>query len=321
MKKFIVYFAMVLFTFSIVSLSYSIYKKREFESLSSGLISEILSSNRDLSLSVEEYGYSIFGMQPSIIGIKIKNTRTLAEIKIDRIDISFSDNGNGDFDIKYNIRNISINDKVVYKGVDLTKYSLQKNVFNLMSGDGDRYVNVDVYGKTSYRNGGKRIATQNVIDIKGVFKLSLKTDVSDFYYIESDVIKAVFGGDDRVFYKTLGRFIGKVSFINTALSLESDNPEKIYYDFSELFLSMDGFDAKRKIAYYEKEIGGAKEINSGERFLLKSIIEKIGDNAPIRVNFFINSDYKINDIIDMLKSEVDERLVIQKKMDVTYSVD
>ncbi len=176
MKKFAIYFAMILFTVSITALSYSVYKKREFESSVSKLISDILVSNKDLSLSVDEYGYSVFKMQPSIVGVKIKNSKTLAEIKIDRIDISISENSYGDFDIKYNVKNINVNNRIVYKSVDLSKYSFQKKVFNLMSNDGDKSISIDVYGKTSYKNGGKRVNTQNVIDINGFLRLALKTD-------------------------------------------------------------------------------------------------------------------------------------------------
>lgn len=321
MKKLAIYFAMILFTVSITALSYSVYKKREFESSVSSLISEILVSNKDLSLSVDEYGYSVFKMQPSIVGVKIKNSKTLAEIKIDRIDISISENGHGDFDIKYNVKNININNRIVYKSVDLAKYSFQKNVFNLMSNDGDKSISIDVYGKTSYRNGGKRVNTQNVIDVNGFLKLALKTDITDFNYIKSDIIKAVFGSDDRTFYRTLGKLISKVSFINTALSIESDNPENIYYEFCSLFLSMDTFDAKRNVAVYEKEIDSKEGVVSGERAFLKSILGKIGGNAPLRINIFIGSDYKIQDIIGMFKKEMETRVVVQRNMDLTYSVD
>lgn len=321
MKKFAVYLAVILFTLSILSLSYSVYKKREFESSVSSVISEILMSNSDLSLSVDEYSYSVFKMQPAIIGVKIKNTKTLAEIKIERIDVSISEDDNGGVDIKYNVKNISLNDKVIYKGVDLTRYSFQRNLFSLMSGDGDGYINIDLYGKTSYKNAGKRVSTQNVIDVNGVFKLALKTDVSDFDYIKSDVVSAIFSGNDRVFYKTLSKLISKVSFINTAVSIESDSPEKIYYDASSLFLSMDRFDAKRSIPAYEKSISETGDISETERLFLKGVFDKVRSNAPLRVNVFIGSDYNISGIMGIYGKGVGTRELIQKNIDMTYSVD
>lgn len=321
MKKFLVYFFVITFAIFLALLSYSVYKKREFETSVSNVLSQIISANSDLVLSVDDYSYSVVNMQPAILGVKIKNTKTLAEINIERIDMSISELGHGDFDLKYNVKNIVMNKRIVYKGVDLTRYIFQKNIFDLMSGGGDDFVKLNLYGKTSYKNGGKRISTQNVVDVAGVLKFLIKTDINDFDYIKSDAIKAIFSGSDNIFYKTLGRLINKVSFINTAASVETDYPERIYYEASSLFLSMDRFDSKRQIPLYEKYIRDTSDLNDVEKNVLKGIASKIKSNSPLRINVLINSDYNISSLITMFDKGVKTRSLMQKNMEIEYSID
>ncbi|HHP5492983.1 TPA: hypothetical protein ACSCYS_003380 [Aeromonas veronii] len=296
-----------------------VHSSREAESICRGIVAKIADTNPELSIDVGSYEYSLIGFKPSITDVTISNATTKAIINIDRIDFTIAEDERN-IVIKYDIKNISMNDRVIRKGWDVERFMFQRRLFELLGDPESKKLKFDAYGRIEVTNNGRNMFIQNVVSNYSGIKLITSTRLSGVDALSDDFLVAVFGNNEDAFYKTLSIIVNKIDFSRSLVSLEASKPADLYYQIMRVFYSQDRRNATTLLNNSGENIGWNDGFSANEASIIYDIYLKIHDNSGVTVKLSADNDFKISHVLDGLKGDKQQRSKVYEQMGLSASV-
>lgn len=296
-----------------------IYCSREAESIGKGVVAQIVDTNPELSIDVGSYEYSLLGFKSSLIDVTISNATTKAIINIGRIDFTSSEDERS-LVIKYDVKNINMNDRVIRKGWDAERFMFQKRIFELLRDSEDNKLKFDAYGKVELTNSRRNMFIQNVLSDPSGMKLIASTRLSGIGALKDNFLPAVFGNNDDSFYRALSVIVNKIDFSRSFASLEVSKSADLYYSIMRIFYSQDKRDASELLSKYGENIGWNNRLSTIEAGLVYDVYLKIHDNAGMTVKISADNDFRLSQVAEGLKGDKQQRSSVYEQVKLSVSV-
>jgi len=296
-----------------------IYCSREAESIGKGVVAQIADTNPELSIDVGSYEYSLLGFKPSLTDVTISNATTKAIINIGRIDFTIAEDERS-LVIKYDVKNISMNDRVIKKGWDAERFMFQKRIFELLRDPEDNKLKFDAYGKIELTNSRRNMFIQNVLSDPSGMKLIASTRLSGIGALKDNFLPAVFGNNDESFYRALSVIVNKIDFSRSFVSLEVSKSADLYYRIMRIFYSQDKRDAAELLKKYGENIGWNNRFGAIEAGFIYDVYLKIHDNAGMTVKISADNDFRLSQVAEGLKGDRQQRSSVYEQVNLSASV-
>lgn len=296
-----------------------VYCSREAESIGKGVVAKIADTNPELSIDVGSYEYSLLGFKPSLTNVTIRNVTTKAIINIERIDFTTAEDERS-LVIKYDVKNISMNDRVIRKGWDVERFMFQKRIFELLRDPDDKKLKFDAYGKVELTNSRRNMFIQNVLSNASGIKIIASTRLSGVNALRGYFLDAVFGSSDEIYYKALSVIVNKIDFSRSFISLEVNKPADIYYRIMRVFYSQDKRNATELLRKYGENIGWNSHFGAVEAGVIYDIYLKINDNTGMAVKVSADNDFRLSQVAGGLKGDRQQRSSIYEQISLSASV-
>jgi len=296
-----------------------VYCSREAESIGKGVVAKIADTNPEISIDVGSYEYSLLGFKPSINNVTIRNITTKAVINIERIDFTTAEDKRN-LVIKYDIKNININSRVIRKGWDIERYMFQKRIFELLGDPESKNLKFDAYGKIELTNRRRNMSIQNVVSNANGIKIIASTRLSGVSALSDDFLAAVFGANDDAFYKAMSVIINKIDFSKSVISLEVSKSADLFYSIMRIFYSQDKRDAADLLSKYGENIGFNNNFIAMESSFIYDVYLKIHDNAGMTVIVSADKDFRLSQVAEGLKGDINQRRNIYEQINLSAKV-